>query len=496
MKVLPFDYSAYTSKPFWSLGGFFLRYQPDFIITVLNQVLLFVVTVLIFLLARRLFDNGVAWVSAILFLCTDLFWRFSVSGLSTMFVLVIFMGLVWSLVLLEAQTRKPAPGQSKLMLLAVLTGALVGIGALTRYSFGWLIFPVVLFLILFSGSQRVPLTLIALAAFVAIMAPWIIRNYHVSGTPFGTAGYAVLENTGMFPENRLQRSLEPDLNRLAPYFFWSKLGLGLRQILLNDLPKLGGNWVSALFFVGLLIGFRSPAIRRLRYFLLASMVILTVVQAMGRTPLSDRSPEVNSENLLVILSPLFFVYGVSLFFLFLDQIQLPVPELRRVVIGIFTMVTCLPMLLTFMPPKPRPVIYPPYYPPFIQTVTGWLKERELVMSDIPWAVAWYGERQSVLLTLRATPDSRDPTSREDFFAINDYQKPINVLYLTAETMDSLSLTQWIRAGEQSWGLFILRTMVKRELPPDFPLRKSLVGWLPEQLVLADWERWDTATRSP
>src|SRR5262249_49673212 len=38
MKIVPFDYTASTTKPFWSLNGVFARYEPDFVITVLNQL--------------------------------------------------------------------------------------------------------------------------------------------------------------------------------------------------------------------------------------------------------------------------------------------------------------------------------------------------------------------------------------------------------------------------------------------------------------------------
>ena len=121
--------------------------------------------------------------------------------------------------------------------------------------------------------------------------------------------------------------------------------------------------------------------------------------------------------------------------------------------------------------KTNPVAYPPYYPPAIQTVAGWLKESELAMSDIPWAVAWYGQRQCVWLTLRCTPDTKDPNTHEDFFAINDYLKKVNLLYLTPQTMDARFLTQWIRAGEQSWGSFILESMVKKKVPPNLPAER-------------------------
>ena len=111
------------------------------------------------------------------------------------------------------------------------------------------------------------------------------------------------------------------------------------------------------------------------------------------------------------------------------------------------------------------------------------------MSDIPWAVAWYGQRQCVWLTLKCTPDAKDPSTHEDFFAINDYQKPINLLYLTPQTMDARFLSQWVRAGEQSWGSFVLETLRNKKVPEYFPLNQTQNGWLPEQIMLTDWRRF-------
>jgi len=82
--------------------------------------------------------------------------------------------------------------------------------------------------------------------------------------------------------------------------------------------------------------------------------VLTLTQALGRTQLSEESPEINSENLLVLLAPLALVYGVSLFYLVLEQMHLPFPQLRYVVIGLFSLVACLPMVFVFLPPKTIP----------------------------------------------------------------------------------------------------------------------------------------------
>jgi hypothetical protein len=87
------------------------------------------------------------------------------------------------------------------------------------------------------------------------------------------------------------------------------------EILKNDLPRLGGNWVPRLLSV------RSPpAISE------SGPATFPVLSALGRWPswpwcrracqthLSADSPEINSENLLVLLSPLVLVFGAGVFF--------------------------------------------------------------------------------------------------------------------------------------------------------------------------------------
>lgn len=487
LKVGHFNYEIPTKPaPFWMIGTKFARYKPDFIIGIFNQLLMMGMIVMVFFLARRLFDPGVAWVSSILLLGTELLWRFSVSGLSTNLLLVIFTALLWCIVLLEQEARAPKWGTKGAILLAVGAGVLVGVGGLTRYSFSWLIFPLAFFLVLFGGKRRFLFATIALLAWAAVLAPWIARNYHVCGTPFGTAGYSIIETTSMFPDNRLLRSLEPDLGHLFLMPFWMKLIQNLRQITASDLPKLGGTWISGFFLVGLLVVFRNPGIRRLRYFLLSVLAVLVVVQALGRTQLSDEAPEINSENLLVLLAPMVIVYGVSLFYLLLEQISLPMMELRYLIVGSFGLIACLPLVFTLLPPKTNPLAYPPYYPPACQYISSSMNENELAMSDVPWALAWYGKRQCVWLTLKAG----ELKSSEGFFTIYDTYKAISVLYLTPETLDARFLTQWIRGGEQSWGRFVLECLVKNKVPEGFPLGSSPGGWLPEQMILSDWQRWD------
>jgi hypothetical protein len=127
----------------------------------------------------------------------------------------------------------------------------------------------------------------------------------------------------------------------------------------------------------------------------------------------------------------------------------------------------------------------------VQTAVGWTKEDELMMSDIPWAVAWYGQSQCAWLTLSAN---------SDFFVLNDYFKPVTALYLTPQTVD-----RWTQSGD--WGNLFLETI--RSLPADnskYPLRLNLnlseragtgstfplsylqAGW-PQQLLFTYRQHW-------
>jgi hypothetical protein len=385
---------------------------------------------------------------------------------------------------LEEELRAPKAGPSRALRFVIGAGLLTALGMLTRYSFGWLIIPLIIFILIFGGPRRIPFAVVALAVFVVLVAPWVVRNYRVSGTAFGTAGYAIVENSILFPGNQLPRSLEPDLSHFSFNSFWMKLMQNLRLITSNDLPKLGGTWISAFFLVGLLIVFRSPGIRRLRYFVLMALPILIVAQALGRTQLSDDSPEVNTENLLVLLAPIAVVYGASLFYLLVEQISLPMMQLRYLIIAVFGVVASLPMIFILLPPKTDPVNFPPYYPPACQDIGHWLNQDERAMSDVPWAVAWYGNRKCVWLTLKAS----DPKSHNDFFAIYDTYQPINVLYLTSVTLDARFQSQWLRNGD--WGLFVLESMVMKKVPDNFPLSSSPSSWWPQMIAVADWERWN------
>ena len=55
MKTWTLQWKVELHKPFWSEGGSFRRYQPEFRIAIMNQILLLAVVVLTFLVTRKTF---------------------------------------------------------------------------------------------------------------------------------------------------------------------------------------------------------------------------------------------------------------------------------------------------------------------------------------------------------------------------------------------------------------------------------------------------------
>jgi hypothetical protein len=277
----------------------------------------------------------------------------------------------------------------------------------------------------------------------------------------------------------LERSLnpEPGFKQMRTAYLKEKLLGNLQEIIGKELPVVGGNWLGAFFLVGLLIPFRNPALGRLRLFLVGALAVWTVAEALGRTAPTSDSPGINSENLLVILAPALFVYGAGLFYILLDQLNVATTDVRAAAVGLFTVVLCLPLVLVALAPPEIPA-NTPYAARRLQLTARLITEKEWMMSDVPWAIAWYGQRPCLWLTL----DDSDEFRRASAL------KPVNALFLSQRTTDSPLLPQ-LTGATNSWGRFFWDCWAHGEVPSGFPLQKAPVGFLPDQMLLSDRVRW-------
>lgn len=447
----------------------------------LNQVLFFLSVILLYIVAKNLFDPAVAGMSAVLFTATNLFWQFTLAGISTSLLILIFLGIVWCLTRIlkrnAPESQSASPGGLRM---ALLLGVLIGLGCLTRYSFAFILFPVLVLLGISLKESKAKLLLAVAVAFSLVLAPWIARNVTVSGNLFGSASYDIFQQTDPFPEDTLERSLDvtPGLNRMQAQFYVDKLMVNARTILEEELPRLGGNWLALFFFVGILIPYRNKTLSKLRLFVLGSVVVFIIVEALGQTHVSSDLPRINTENFLAVLAPMAFVFAVSLFYSLLEPLTGETYESHNLIVGIFGVVICIPFIFVFLTPP----IYPesnPYEPYYIQRAAAWMDDNELMVSDVPSAVAWHGEHPCASLP------NNDSTRFAELSAI----KEIKAVFLTQKTMDhqitarSLKTNSWERFAMEAWG--------RGQAPDNFPLTKAPYGFLPDRLLISDRERWRT-----
>jgi len=460
----------------------FRRHQPDFTIAFINQAFFFIAVALTWRLARRLLDARIALLTALALIGCDLLWQFSTSGLPTMLALVLFIALTSVLYEIDAGGRREPPlGSVPILLLAITAGLLCAGLLLTRYALGVLILPVLVFLATSIQGRRILLPVLAAVTFVAVISPWLVRNWQVCGNPFGIAPYSIVQETATFSENWLDRVLEPNVSKVTTDEVIRKFFIGATDMVRQDLPQIGGSWLSAFFLVGFLVPFIDPTRSRLRWFTLGALVCVAFAQIVSRTHLSLDTPRVNSENLIVLLTPLVFMFGMALVALLIYTLDVTVEVWRTLALGAVVAITWLPLVLAFGPPRTSPIVYPPYYPPTIQRVSQWFEPTELIMSDMPWAVAWYGNRQSILLS--ASPD-------KEYLDISDWHKTVSGLYLSRITLDQRFLTGWV-LNARKWGRFVIEFLTRSQVPEGFPLRKAPdpLYTFPDHLLLSDKIRW-------
>lgn len=471
-------------------SGNSFRILPEMVICFFNQFLLVLTTILIFFLGWRLFDLEVGMFAAFMFFLNDMIWKFSVSGLPTLLSITIILLLFW--VLISFRMRNivedindvpPVPSVWWTIGKTALAGFLLGVACLTQYALGWLVIPVVSFVMVTARNSRKLLAgVVVLLVFAVVVTPWITRNMQVSGLPFGLATYAPASGTETLPKDTLDRVTTADI--LAHYGpeFWEykvKFTTNTADIFQNEVPRIGGTWLTICFVAGILLPFMRRGLNSSRCLVIAGILLMVFVEAMVRTHLSKDCPTINSENLLIVFLPMIVLFGSAFIFTMIEEINYGLPLIRKMIIWACGAVLSLPMIFTLLPPPADVMAYPPYYPQVITKTGSLFKSQEMIVTDMPWAMAWYGKHQAMNLPLNP---------KDEFFKINDGVISIRGVYLTQLTLDRRFLSEF-NGSDKGWGDFVIQFFTRGELPPGFPLRSVLGDMLPSQMLLAEWERW-------
>lgn len=446
-------------------------YAGDRAIAAMSILFFLASVVVLFFVARRLFDQRLALMACSLVLLGDIFWDYSLSGLPQMLLLFLFNATVY--VLVRAVEARYGGGRVGAWLAALGLG--FGLLALAHALTIWIFVAALIFSVFFF-RPRGWAALIMLAAFTIIYVPWLIRTYAICGHPGGIAFYSVLEGV-VHSETGWMRRITLDFEGAGPMAFKDKFVQNFLNQSGNLLESFGWSVVALMFFAGLLYSFKRPETGMVRWMILSMW--LGAVAGMTLFGLT-KEQGFSANQLHLIFIPLMTCYGLAYLLVQWNRLEI---NLRLARIGFITLLFLLcagPMLLRMPGFKPAvPTIrWPPYVPPYIAVLNNWMKPDEITASDMPWAVAWYGDRRAILV----------PETVKTFVDISDYRilgGPVYGLYLTPISGSQNTLNDILKGEYKDWGAVISRT-VNLET---FPLKWGvLLGLENECIFLSDHNR--------
>jgi hypothetical protein len=474
-------------KAHWKMSPRDLFYAGDKVIAAESVALFYLSIVALFFLVRRLFDQRLAFLVCGLVLLCDMFWQYSLSGLPQMLMLVIFNGTLYALVRAiqarnggEASTgeterplHKSRLNPQTLWLAAVGLG--FGLLALSHALTLWM-FAGALVFIPFHFRPRLRSTLIVLGIVSALYAPWLLRNFVLTGNPAGIAFYSVLDGVG-HSEAAHMRLLAGESGGMGMAAFRDKIIANFLNETSGLFGHLGWSVVALMFFVSFFHQFKSREAAILRWIILCMWAgALLGMSVYGMTP--EEGVAANELNVLFV--PIMSCFGLA--WLLVQWNRLGFPEIARLgFVSSLYLVCALPLIfnLPVFTPGSRPQIHwPPYVPPYISVLNDWMKPNEIIASDMPWAIAWYADRRSLWL----------PESVQRLTELNDsgvLGGPVNGLYLTPVSGNQNKLGDIVKGEYKDWAPAILRTVDMQK----FPLKwATLLGIESECVFFSDHDR--------
>jgi len=420
----------------WEMGKDEMVFPLDRVIATVSTLCFLMAIGVSYLLVSRIFDTKIAAVTAILMLFSATFWDYSLSGLPQMLMLLLFscaIYFVYRAVEDACEGRIPFTP-------AIIAGVFFTLLAMTHFLAIW----IALGYIAFAAVAFRPRGVVGISILAILIVPSVfvmLRNFGISGTPFGTAFFSLYNGIGGGREDFVMRSLvPPDL--LGRNF----IAMILRSILIQAtdiVAFLGGIIVAPLFFISLMHPFKRPSIANFRW----AILLMFAVSAFGLAIFGVSATSLDPNQTHLLFAPIMTAYGLAFVSILWSRLTIvaSVPMIRNLHHIVIITICAIPFVLSLpisvrvgMDNRDKGGIphWPPYFAPALNLeLNKWLTEKQISFSDQPWAVAWYADRISVWL----------PPTREDFAEIEtaaaDLDTPVSGILISPSSHGTGSISK-------------------------------------------------------
>lgn len=419
-------------------------YGGDRVVSGVSMIFYLISLVLTYTLIRRLFDDVVAGSTVLLMGVSSPLLAYATSGLPQPFLTCIVLTIGHILVsLIRADDQEQ---RKRSIILSCVVYLLLVILCLTNAmcistTIGFIVFAAIFF-------QPRGLHAAIGAAFMIflVLIPGIISMADYGGV-LRHLTYGVFGGFGASEANTLLRTTsESALVFNTGNFFLRLLGYTFSQV--NSMyENMGGIVTVPFFLLSLFTRFRRREVEGIKW-----AVFSMWVGSCAAMALFGEDKVVSVSQISTLFTPFFAAYGLTQVFNYLSRMQLGTAyeSVRNLAIAVIVFVSA-GMFLFQLPRELYTGVwssakgipnFPPYYPPVLNgKLHDITNPNDLIVTDQPWAVAWYADRKALWIPLSINDYVKD---LENAFKLGRQEVQGFLITPTSHTMPKSGITGIIR----------------------------------------------------
>lgn len=392
-------------------------YGADRVVAATSMIFFIISMLLAYFLFASIFDEVLASVVVAFMGLSQLMLQFAISGLAQPMLMCFLLGATFFI--RKAITCNQRGAFFKTLTANAVVCFLLVLMALSNSIAAWALVGY----IIFAAFNFRPLGLHAIVGMVFLCVGVMLPEYQQAAPMGGAVAKFMHSIYSAFGSDNLSTLMRSSSDAAVPFsnslFFLRGLGYLFKQ--LNSLYEYMGGIVATVFFLlALFHRYKAKETEGVKW----AVFLMWLFVCIGMTCFGQ-SGATDDTQLYIIFAPFFAAYGTALLFNLLARLQLGTDfaAVRALVIFFLILVSSgafmfeLPQQLSFSILTSSRGIpqYPPYYPPLLNgTFHDITNDKDIIVTDQPWAVAWYADRKALWLprTIDTYVNDLEPIMRE------------------------------------------------------------------------------------